>query len=138
MMSTGTGTPEVLRAWLAWEYLLQDQVTEARVQLDSALAINPACCKRTLALIYAHSDAPDSALKILEALEARRATRYNRADFLAEVRAALGDREGTFKWLEQAYKDRSSSFPYFRRSKEIQRYRTDPRYQALVKRLGFP
>lgn len=139
LMSTGTGTPEFLRAWLAWEYLLQNEIGEARVQLDSARTINPDCCKRTLALIYAHSDAPDSALIILQGLEARRATGYYRADFLAEVRAALNDREGTFRWLDQAYKDRSSSFPYFLlRSVEIQRYRNDPRFVALVRLLSLP
>jgi Tfp pilus assembly protein PilF len=57
MMAAGIGSPTQLRAWLTWEYLLQNRMSDARIQLDSAMGISPECCKRTRALLYAHTGA---------------------------------------------------------------------------------
>jgi serine/threonine-protein kinase len=138
MISTETGVPTTVRAWLAWEYMLRGVLDTARLQMDSALALDSVCCTRTRALLYAHMGKPDSAWRLVRRIEAIRAKRYYRADAIAEVYAALNDRDGTFRWLEEAYKDRSAFFPMFRRSAEIRKFSSDPRFGALESRLRLP
>lgn len=138
MVATETGTPSTVRAWLAWEYLQLGIMDSARLQLDTALSLDSACCKRTRALLYAHTGKPDSTRALLRGIEAVRTKSYYRAEFIAEVYAALGDRDRTFFWLNQAYADRSSGFPVFRHSMELRQFEDDPRYKLLEARLLLP
>ena len=137
MIASNTGSPTTLRAWLSWEYVQLGQLPLAKLQLDTAFGIDSTCCKRTKALYLAHSGSPAEADKILQTIEAKRAKSYYRAEFLAEGRAALNDTTGMFKWLEQAYTDRSSGFPSFRYSSEISRFKDLPHFKQLVARLNL-
>ena len=50
----------------------------------------------------------------------------------------LGDNGPTMQWLERAYLARSASLPALRVEVWSDRLRSDPRFQALLRRMNFP
>lgn len=138
MLANDVGNSAQLVSRLARESLALGNVTLARAQLDSALEIDPTCCSRTRAFVLAAAGQPDSALTIIEKIEAGRKKKYYRADFIAEARAAVGDTARAISWLETAYEDRSQSFPVFPHSLELESLAQDPRVVALRTKLALP
>jgi eukaryotic-like serine/threonine-protein kinase len=57
---------------------------------------------------------------------------------VAQVYARLGDREQVFGWLEKAFAERDSRIVALKVEPAFEHLRTDPRFQDLVKRIGFP
>ena len=61
-----------------------------------------------------------------------------RPELIAAVYVNLGDRDKAFEWLKQAYEERS---PYLLALKVDQKWdpiRQDPRFRALVAKIGLP
>jgi tetratricopeptide (TPR) repeat protein len=56
---------------------------------------------------------------------------------LAFNHAALGNREQAFQWLEKAVASRAFVAPFFRADPVFDELRSDPRYQALLRRAGL-
>jgi len=57
---------------------------------------------------------------------------------LAEIYAALGDKDEAFRWLEEGYKIRVSYLPWIRQNPAYEPLRSDPRFQDLVRRMNLP
>src|SRR5262249_32009217 len=57
---------------------------------------------------------------------------------IAEVYILLGDKDKAFYWLDKAYDERSDSLLDLAVSPMFDSVRSDPRYIALVKKIGFP
>ena len=49
----------------------------------------------------------------------------------------LGDKDKAFEWLEKAYAERSDSLAWFRFDPESKILRSDPRFAALMRKVGF-
>ncbi|MEP6703547.1 MAG: winged helix-turn-helix domain-containing protein [Acidobacteriota bacterium] len=58
--------------------------------------------------------------------------------FMAIVYLSLDDNEQTFTWLEKAYQARSSLMPTLVNDVKWDRLRDNPRFQALMPRIGVP
>lgn len=58
--------------------------------------------------------------------------------FIGAVYARLGDKDTAFDWLEKAYRDRVSFLANFKSHALWDNLRDDPRFHALVKRIGIP
>jgi hypothetical protein len=56
---------------------------------------------------------------------------------LAQIYAALNDREQTFKWLQTAYDGRAVWMSYLAVDPVFDRFRSDQRFQDLLSRLGM-
>ncbi len=56
---------------------------------------------------------------------------------IAATYLALGDRDSTMYWLEKAYDLRDSNLPWVRLFPMFDGIRSDPRYVALMKKLGL-
>lgn len=138
MIENGIGDTSVLRAWLVLNYTEMGDNAKAKLHLDSAVAEDADCCKRTRAIYLAHAGDTAGARKLIEEVERLRTTRYYRAEFLAAARAALGDTAATFRWLETAYKERSSGFPYFRFNPDIARLSGTAHFAQLQSKLRIP
>jgi hypothetical protein len=53
--------------------------------------------------------------------------------------AGLGDKDQAFYWLEKAFEERDSAwFPMIKVSPLSDPLRSDPRFQALLRRMNFP
>jgi len=58
--------------------------------------------------------------------------------FLAEIYAALGEKDEAFRWLEAAFKERHSFLPWLRINPPYAPLRSDPRFQDIVRRMKLP
>lgn len=57
--------------------------------------------------------------------------------YIALMHALNGEREQALSWLEKAYQERSSWMPHLRVDPRFDMLRSDPRFQALLQRIGF-
>ena len=57
---------------------------------------------------------------------------------IAAVYAALGDKDGAFRILEKAIEERSSYLVYVKEDPPLETLHSDPRWQALLRRMNFP
>jgi hypothetical protein len=55
---------------------------------------------------------------------------YNYAD--------LGEKDQAFTWLEKAYSEKSNAIGYIKVMHRMDGLRSDPRYTALLKKMGLP
>jgi serine/threonine-protein kinase len=57
---------------------------------------------------------------------------------LPGIHAALGDKDEAFRWLEAAVNEHNSFIPWMRADPCYAPLRSDPRFQALVRRMKLP
>jgi tetratricopeptide (TPR) repeat protein len=67
-----------------------------------------------------------------------RQQRFRSSYAVALVYAGMGKREETFSWLEQAYAERSHWLVWLKLDPRWNSVRSDPRFTALVRRVGLP
>lgn len=85
----------------------------------------------TYALIGRRADA----LRIAAELPPTRVNTLNRA----YIYAALGDRDGAFRWVQAAYEQRHGEIPWIRNNPVLAPLlRDDPRFADLVRRMKLP
>ncbi|MCU1349643.1 MAG: serine/threonine protein kinase, partial [Acidobacteria bacterium] len=122
-----------LRAWIALE---RGQSADAIALAQQSLAINRA--PQTLALwgyISGRLGNKADALKAIEELKSRPS--YTLPLFLARVNAGLGNKADALRWLERAYAERSESLLWLSVDPSFASLRSEPQFQALVKRVGL-
>lgn len=88
-----------------------------------------------VARAYAASGRTDEARAILEDLSG--GNEYVRGEFMAAGWAALGDLDQAVAALDQAYADRSAGLIYLHVDPSYDPLRGDPRYRAMVERIGL-
>jgi serine/threonine-protein kinase len=119
-----------LRLWMR-----QGRWADAR---DEALHADaePSWQESWIAICEAHLGRTADAQRRVAALEAKRGpTQYVAADYIAQVHAALGDRDAAFRWLDQAFADRSANLTNMTGG-EWDPIRDDPRFRALERRIN--
>ncbi|MDQ6652311.1 MAG: protein kinase [Acidobacteriota bacterium] len=92
----------------------------------------------SLGRAYALAGQPDKAQKALDELREMSKSRYVSPYLIAVVYAGLGDKDQAFAWLEQAYQDRSFFLIWLKVEPRFDSLRDDPRFQDLLRRVGFP
>ena len=92
-----------------------------------------------LGLLYARTGRRAEALRQLAQIEAAWPTAYIPPELVAEIPAALGDTLTMYQWLERGVKAHSGFAMYLGLwGKEVGSHRREPRYQAIMKRVGLP
>ena len=76
------------------------------------------------------------ALEFLDELKALSRQQVVSPDLVAWVYAGLGDDE-MFAWLDKACEERSVLLPWLVLAPTADAYRADPRFQALLRRMGL-
>lgn len=135
-------SPKFAGAWgnLAHAYEEKGMYAEAIVaaKKESALSGHP---EHGVALERAFQTAGRAGVvrvSLSHELQQRKEGKYTSAISIADDYALLGDAENAFKWIEEAYKDHSSSLPYITTHSEFRTLRKDPRYQYWIQALGLP
>jgi eukaryotic-like serine/threonine-protein kinase len=64
--------------------------------------------------------------------------RYIRPGWVAEVYASLGDKDEAIRWLERGYREHDDFLALLKVWPAFDGLRSDPRFQALVRRMNFP
>lgn len=101
--------------------------------LDTAVRSYDAMIVRALAALGRREEADE----ILARLESASRQQYVRAEYLAMGHAAVGDLDRAFDALERAYQARSGGLIYLHLDPGYAALRDDPRYKALVQRIGL-
>jgi len=57
---------------------------------------------------------------------------------IALIYGELGDNNQTFAWLDRAYAEKSDLVSYVKTAWELDKMHSDPRYAALLKKMGLP
>jgi len=91
-----------------------------------------------MGLAYALAGKQVEAREILAELEEQSKQDYVPSDNMALVCLGLGERDRAFTWLEKAFTQRSPFFVWLKVFPELDRIRSDPRFQDLVRRVGLP
>jgi TolB-like protein/tetratricopeptide (TPR) repeat protein len=126
--------------YAARAYLQKEMHTEAIAALRSALSSvgRDAEIEGELGYALGVAGRRAEALAMLEGLGQLSRTRYVSPYSIALVRAGLGDRGQALDWLEKAYAERSDYMPYLGLEPMLDSLRSDPRFAALVGRVGLP
>lgn len=91
-----------------------------------------------IARVKARSGKRDEARRHLDNLLRVRSEKYVPSYFIALIYAALGDGDSMFEWLARADRERSHWILFLSVDPKIDRYRADPRFEPLVRKLGLP
>ena len=75
---------------------------------------------------------------ILGDLEARRNKDYVGGSLLAQVCLGFGDHDRAISWLREAAEERDGQLTFLSNSFVFDPLRSDPRFQALLKKMNFP
>ncbi|MHC4484695.1 MAG: protein kinase domain-containing protein [Planctomycetota bacterium] len=125
---------------LAEDYLSMSIYPEAVATLERAITLagrTPGLVAK-LARAYALSGRKDEAEALLEELKERAASEYVLPTYFAEVYVSLENTDEAFRWLEKAYKERNWGMLFLRIWPAWDPLRSDPRFDDLVQRMGFP
>ncbi|HEX6170653.1 MAG TPA: tetratricopeptide repeat protein [Chitinophagaceae bacterium] len=87
--------------------------------------------------VYASSGNSSAAHKIIDTLFVVNKQEPVSPFFFALVYAGLNDKENALKWLETAYEEKSGSVRYLKMEPRLKNLRNEPRYIALMKKIGL-
>jgi TolB-like protein/Tfp pilus assembly protein PilF len=79
----------------------------------------------------------DEALAVLDELKRRRDRQYVSPWGLASIYARLGERETALEWLECAYDEHDSTLVWIKVHPRFDALRAEPRFIALVRKMGL-
>jgi TolB-like protein/Flp pilus assembly protein TadD len=129
--------PEMI---LGWAYEQQGKYPEAISAFKDAVSHSGGISFALAAQAHAHAVAGERemARAILSELHQRAETGYVSAYDIAAVYAGLGDNGQALRSLERAYEERSSLLINLAWEPRFQRLRSEPRFQALIRKMGLP
>ncbi len=119
-------------------YIIRSKFEEGIAEIQKALEIlgDRAWPKAMLGYAYALSGDREKALKLLAELEEASKHAYVPHELLGTVYFAVGEKEKAFSLMEAAYEERSSTLPYIKVLPIYREVREDPRFSALLKKIG--
>jgi predicted Zn-dependent protease len=108
--------------------------------LEKALSLSPGspAASGILVRAYALAGRRSDAMRVLAELKQRRKAGYVPAGAFVNAYLGLGDKEQTFYWLEQAYREQSNILQFLKTHPYFDPIRSDPRFTALIHRVGLP
>jgi len=127
-------------------HLYLGRVYQATGQLDSALAEYAAIgalrnwvpTVAGVGYVYALQGRRREALRVLAQMYGQARHTYVTAYAIALIHAALGQRDSAFSWLDQGVRERTHWLVWLNRDTRWIPLKGDPRFQALVQRVGLP
>ncbi|MCP9493293.1 MAG: protein kinase [Pyrinomonadaceae bacterium MAG19_C2-C3] len=124
---------------LGLAYLQRGSHAEALAELSKAVEVSNRASGILCFLGYGEAVTGNraAALKIIKELEAAYATRQARGQDIAQIYAALGDKDQAFAWLEKDYQVRSGGLPVIRWYPMFAPLRDDARYADLLRRMNL-
>jgi tetratricopeptide (TPR) repeat protein len=127
------------RVILGWAYEQKSMIKEAIVEFQNALDNwkDNSLPLAGLGHAYGISGKKKEAQEILERLLAMSKRKYVPAYDIAAVYVGLGEKDRTFEWLAKAFEERSGFLVYIKCDRRFEGLRSDPRYEALLKRIGL-
>lgn len=129
------------RQTLGWAYLHKGRREEAIQEFQKALQLSgteDTDLMLDLGFAYATAGKRGEAKRILDTLKSLRERGIVPSSSIAILYGALGDSNEAFVWLEKAYEERDPQLTYLNAGRRFEPLRQDPRFRALVQRVGLP
>ncbi len=120
-------------------YIEKGMLAEAGDEARKARELSGASTHPIAFLGYslAKSGKPAEARVVLEDLLRLSTERYVSPYNIALIYNGLDERDKTLTWLERGYKERDPKLVFLRVEPKWNNLRTDPRFQDLLRRVGF-
>lgn len=118
-------------------YVQMGRQDEALTELQTASSLsgNSPLYLAQVAVANASIGRKNEALRIADQLQNMSKERYVSPYGLAQVYAAVNDKEQTFKWLQTAYADHAVWMSYLAVDPIFERFRTDQRFHDLLQKI---
>ena len=91
----------------------------------------------TLGYAYGLAGQKDKGMQLLGELERRSHEGYMSSFWVAVAYLGLGQTDRVFEWLNRAYEERACALVYFTREPMFDSVRADPRFTALISKMGL-
>ena len=126
--------------WLGRVYQTKKIYPQAIAELRQANQLQPGnpLYLAVLGSAYGASGQPAEAQKIIGQLRDVATNHYISPVMVSLVYAGLGDKDQAIDWAEQAYAEHAPMLTRMKVDPLVDRLRSDPRFQALVRRVGPP
>jgi len=120
-------------------YIPKNKYSEAIGEITKAreLSGNVAWMSATLGKAYAAAGKLEEVKRIFEELKARSQVQYVSPYSMARLFEAMGDTDKFFEFMNKAYEERSDWMIKLKGDPFNDPYLSDPRYQALLKKMGL-
>jgi serine/threonine-protein kinase len=115
------------------------RLDEAREQAERTVVFSgrSAMALKTLAMVEARAGRTGAVLDILSELQARARTDYVPPGVFAWIFIMLGDNDSAIAWMTRAFEERSNAMAYVDTDPAWDGLRNDPRFQAVVSKVGL-
>jgi DNA-binding winged helix-turn-helix (wHTH) protein/TolB-like protein len=125
------------RGYLGVVYEQKKMFPQALEALKQNAELNPETSLQALGHFYAVAGKRSEAMAIVDELKKLSTKRYIPAYFIALVYTGLDDKAQAMEWLEKGYQERSGALNFINVDPRFDVLRSDPRFQALLRRMGF-
>jgi serine/threonine-protein kinase len=124
--------------FLAETYIQRKSFPEAIAAIQKAISLYGGSVNMSamLGYVFARSGRKEEAQKKLDNLNDRSNQQYVSAYDRAVVCTGLGNNDQAFEWLEKAFQERSYLLVYLKVDPVLDSLRTDPRFDAILKKMG--
>ena len=124
---------------LAYVYLQKGMYEEAIEEMQKAMTLSGRSTETLAGLgrAYAAAGMKEETQKVLDELSESAKERYVCPHHVAQIYAALGDKEQAFHWLETAYEEHSPDLIDLKIEPALDSLRTDARFRDLLRRVGL-
>jgi TolB-like protein/Tfp pilus assembly protein PilF len=126
--------------YMGLAYIGKKMYKEAATNLRKAVDLSGGASESSAELLSAYAAAGNltEARRILVTLEGRSRHEYIPSFSLAVAYAGLGDKARALAYLQKAYDERCDLVPTLKVNPLFDTLRSDPRFQKLLQRIGFP
>ncbi len=125
-------------AFLGLAYEKTGHFAEAVEELEKARRLDDSpTIYELLGGAYAAWGKKEEAKKVLTELTERSSRRYVCPYEVATIYAGLGEKDAAFEWLDKAVEARADCVPWIKPDPKTDPLRSDPRYAALLRRIGL-
>src|SRR5262245_11255521 len=129
----------IARRVLGVTYEQTGKPEEAIEELQKAVEYSGGTAYRAeLAHALATSGREAEARRLLAELREVSKTHYVSPYYVGTAHLALGEQDEAFDYLERALKEHANGLTFMRLDPNLDEVRSDPRYEDLVRRVGFP
>jgi tetratricopeptide (TPR) repeat protein len=129
----------IAHLWLSRAYQQKKMYKESIAEYRKTLQVIPAwpVALAGIGNIYGEMQNKKEAQKMLDTLTLVSSKAYVTSYGVALIYAGLRDHDRAFQWLDKAYEERSNFLVWLKVEPRWGRMRSDPRYDALVRRVGL-